>query len=286
MGAARVCVVGSINADLTFTVRNLPRPGQTVLASSLASASGGKGGNQAVAAARAGACTALVAAVGDDAAAESLRAHLRANGVDQDAVVSLAGPSGSAVIVVDAAGENHIVVAPGANARLDVETPEARAAIGSADVVLLQLEISPTAAIAAARQARAAGAVVMLNASPVGTAAHHLLALSHVVDVVVVNETEAAEWHWPVRHLVITRGSRGASYLGDDERFDVPALRVRAVDTTGAGDVFAGVLAAGWLSGYEHALQRACAAGALATLVRGAGDCAPSAADIDAVLTP
>lgn len=286
MGAARVCVVGSINADLTFTVRDLPRPGQTVLASSLASAPGGKGGNQAVAAARAGARTALVAAVGDDAAAESLRVHLRANDVDQDAVVRVAGPSGSAAIVVDAAGENHIVVAPGANALLDVDTPEARAAIGSADVVLLQLEISPTTAIAAAQQARDAGAVVMLNASPGGTPAHHLLALSHLVDVVVVNETEAAEWHWPVRHLVITRGSRGASYLGDDERFDVPALKVRAVDTTGAGDVFAGVLAAGWLSGYEHALQRACAAGALATLVRGAGDCAPTAADIDAVLTP
>lgn len=286
MGAARVCVVGSINADLTFTVRNLPRPGQTVLASTLASAPGGKGGNQAVAAARAGARTALVAAVGDDPAGESLRAHLSTNAVEHDAVVSLAGPSGSAVIVVDATGENHIVVAPGANALLDVDTPEARTAIGAADVVLLQLEISPTTAIEAARQARAAGAVVMLNASPGGTAAHHLLALSHLVDVVVVNETEAAEWHWPVRHLVITRGSRGASYLGDDERFDVPALHVRAVDTTGAGDVFAGVLAAEWHSGYEHALQRACAAGALATLVRGAGDCAPSAADIDAVLTP
>jgi ribokinase len=286
MGAARVCVVGSINADLTFTVANLPRPGQTVLASSLAYAPGGKGGNQAVAAARAGAHTALVAAIGDDGAAESLRAHLRANGVDQEAVVSLPGPSGSAVIVVDAVGENNIVVAPGANAALDVETPAARAAIGSADVVLLQLEISPATAVAAARLARAAGAVVMLNASPGGTAAHHLLALSHLADVVVVNETEAAEWHWPVRHLVITRGSRGASYLGDDERFDVPAPRVRAVDTTGAGDVFAGVLAAEWPSGYEHALQRACAAGALSTLVRGAGDCAPSTADIDAMLTP
>lgn len=284
MAAARVCVVGSINADLTFAVRNLPRPGQTVLASSLTSAPGGKGGNQAVAAARAGASVALVAAVGEDAAAESLRAHLRANGVDQDAVVAVPGPSGSAVIVVDATGENSIVVAQGSNARLEVNSAPAHAAITAADMVLLQLEIPAATAIAAARLARAAGAVVMLNASPGGTAAHHLLALSELADVVVVNEPEAAEWHWPVKHLVITRGSRGASYVGDGERYDVPAPMVRAVDTTGAGDVFAGVLAAGWLSGSEPALRRACAAGALATLVRGAGDCAPSAADIDAVL--
>jgi ribokinase len=99
--------------------------------------------------------------------------------------------------------------------------------------------------------------------------------------VVVVNEAEAREWHWPVPHLVITRGARGASYLGEDERFDVPAPPVEAVDTTGAGDVFAGVLAAGWLGGHEDALRRACAAGALSTLVPGAGDCAPYAEAID-----
>ncbi|MGV9800255.1 PfkB family carbohydrate kinase [Mycobacterium sp. NPDC003449] len=284
MVAARVCVVGSINADLTFNVAALPRPGQTVLASSQTSASGGKGGNQAVAAARAGAGVALVAAVGADAAADALRAHLEANDVAVDAVASVPGPSGLAMIVVDAAGENNIVVSPGSNSRLDVDSATARAAISAADVVLMQLEIPAPTAIAAARLARAAGAVVMLNASPGGTSAHHLLALSELVDVVVVNESEAAEWHWPVPHLVITRGSRGASYLGADERFDVPAPAVRAVDTAGAGDVFAGVLAAGWPSGHELALRRACAAGALATLVRGAGDCAPSSADVDAVL--
>ncbi|CDP89033.1 MULTISPECIES: ribokinase [Mycolicibacterium] len=286
MAAARVCVVGSINADLTFTVGALPRPGQTVLASSLASASGGKGGNQAVAAARAGAEVALVAAVGDDPAAVTLRRHLKANGVGTDAVTCVPGPSGSAAILVDTVGENCIVVAPGANSRLEVDSAAARSAIVWSEVTLVQLEIPVTTAIAAAKLARAAGAVVMLNASPGGTPAHHLLALSELVDVVVVNETEAAEWHWPVRHLVITRGARGASYLGDDERFDVPAPSVRALDTAGAGDVFAGVLAAGWTAGHEQALRRACAAGALATLVRGAGDCAPSAADIDAVLTP
>lgn len=279
--AARVCVVGSVNADLTFTVNALPRPGQTVLASSLLSSPGGKGGNQAVAAARAGATVQLVAALGNDATAEQLRAHLSANDVELDGVVSVAGPSGTAVIVVDAAAENNIVVAPGANAKLSVDSADVQAVIADSDVVLLQLEIPIATAIAAARIAGAAGATVIVNASPSGARPHDLLALSELADVVVVNEAEAREWHWPVAHLVITRGRRGASYLGEDERFDVPAPRVTPVDTTGAGDVFAGVLAAGWPTGHEVALRRACAAGALSTLVPGAGDCAPYAEAID-----
>jgi ribokinase len=278
---ARVCVVGSVNADLRFTVETLPRPGQTVLASSLVSSPGGKGGNQAVAAARAGASVQLVAALGSDSAAEQLHAHLHANDVGLDGVVTLAGPSGTAVVVVDAAAENNIVVAPGANAQLSVNSADIRAVIAGSALVLLQLEIPIATAIAAARVARAAGTTVVVNASPVGTKPHELLALSELADVVVVNEAEAREWHWPVPHLVITRGRRGASYLGEDERFDVPAPRVVPVDTTGAGDVFAGVLAAAWRDGHEVALRRACAAGALSTLVPGAGDCAPYAEAID-----
>ena len=188
--AARVCVVGSVNADLTFTVDALPRPGQTVLASSLSSSPGGKGGNQAVAAARAGASVQLVAALGTDAAAEQLRAHLRANEVGLDGVVDVPGPSGSAVLVVDSAAENTIVVAPGANAHLSVNSADVRAVIADSEVVLLQLEIPIATAIAAARVARAAGAVVIVNASPSGAAPHDLLALSELADVVVVNETE------------------------------------------------------------------------------------------------
>lgn len=273
--------MGSVNADLTFTVDTLPRPGQTVLASSLTSSPGGKGGNQAVAAARAGAAVQLVAAVGEDSAGEQLRAHLRNNEVGLDGVVTLAGPSGSAVIVVDAGAENCIVVAPGANAHLSVDSADIRAVIAESDMVLMQLEVPIATAIAAARVASKAGAVVMVNASPAGAPPHDLLALSESADVVVVNEAEAREWHWSVPHLVITRGARGASYLGADERFDVPAPAVEAVDSTGAGDVFAGVLAATWLTGHEDALQRACAAAALSTLVPGAGDCAPYADAID-----
>jgi len=279
--ATRVCVVGSVNADLTFRVDTLPRPGQTVLASSLSSAPGGKGGNQAVAASRAGAAVQLVAALGTDGAAEQLRSHLRDNEVGLDGVITVPGPSGSAVLIVDSTAENTIVVAPGANAQLSVDSLEIRAVITNSDVVLMQLEIPIATAIAAAGIARAADAVVMVNASPAGAKPHELLALSELADVVIVNEAEAREWHWPVPNLVITRGRRGASYLGNDERFDVRAPAVEAVDTTGAGDVFAGVLAACWADGHEQALQRACAAGALSTLVPGAGDCAPYAEAIE-----
>ncbi|MGV0835161.1 ribokinase [Mycolicibacterium thermoresistibile] len=281
---ARVCVVGSVNLDLIFSVDALPRPGETVLAGAVASAPGGKGGNQAVAAARAGAAVQLIAAVGDDAAGERLRTHLRANGVDIGGVATVAGPSGSAVIVVDSAAENTIVVAPGANAELTVDTADARAILADSDVVLLQLEIPIATAIAAARLARAAGAVVVVNASPAGAPPEELRVLAGLTDVVVVNETEAAQWHWAVPHLVTTRGAAGASYRGGADHFDVPAPTVDAVDSTGAGDVFAGVLAATWTAGPKPALRRACAAGALATQIRGAGDCAPYSKAIEEAL--
>jgi ribokinase len=289
--ATRVCVVGSVNVDLTFDVDTLPRAGETVLASSLTYASGGKGGNQAVAAARAGARVQFVGAVGDDAAAERLRAHLRDNGVGLDGIVAVPGPSGTAIIVVDAGAENIIVVAPGANGQLTLADAAVRAIVADCDVLLVQLEIPVATAVAAAREARAAGAVVMVNASPTGQDQGSLTELADRADVVIANETEAHEWPWQPTHFVVTLGARGARYTGVDGEFLVPAPAVAAVDTTGAGDVFAGVLAAHWprdpganraLKAQRlRALQRACAAGALATLVPGAGDCAPDAAAIE-----
>jgi len=292
--ATSVCVVGSVNMDLTFNVDALPRPGETVLASSLTNAPGGKGGNQAVAAARAGARVQFVGAVGDDPAAEQLRTHLRANGVGLDGIVELQGPSGTAIIVVEAGGENTIVVAPGANGRLTPDAWAMPAVLSECEVLLIQLEIPVATAVAAARAARSAGAVVIVNASPGGQDEAALTELAAVADVVIVNEAEAAGWSWEPAHLVVTLGARGARYVGTDGEFAVPAPAVKAVDTTGAGDVFAGVLAANWppkpganpASAAERlcALQRACAAGALATLVPGAGDCAPRAEAIDAAL--
>jgi ribokinase len=287
--ATRVCVVGSVNMDSTFGVESLPRPGETVLASSLTSAPGGKGGNQAVAAARAGARVQFVGAVGDDPAAERLRAHLRANGVGLEGMMELPGPSGSAVIVVDARGENTIVVAPGANARLTLAAGAARDVVDMCDVLLTQLEIPVPTALAAAREARSAGAVVIVNASPAGRERGPLAELAAAADVVIANEAEARQWPWRSTHLVVTMGARGARYVGADGEFAVPAPAVKAVDTAGAGDVFAGVLAANWSrngspADRRAAVRRACAAGALATLVQGAGDCAPEAPAIDAAI--
>lgn len=285
---ARVCVVGSVNLDLTVDVDALPRPGETVLASQLTYAPGGKGGNQAVAASRAGATVRFVGALGDDAAAEQLRAHLLTNGIGLEATVTVPGPSGMAVVVVDAGAENTIVVAPGANGQLTLDATEIPAAITECDVLLTQLEIPVTAAITAAREAKSAGAVVIVNASPAGRDRHSLAELASLADVVIANEAEAKEWPWRPTHLVTTLGARGARCVSRDDEFQVPAPSVKAVDTTGAGDVFAGVLAANWPANPGSraerlaALQRACAAGALATLVPGAGDCAPDAIAIDA----
>jgi ribokinase len=280
---ARVCVVGSVNADLTFTVDKLPLPGETVLASALASWPGGKGANQAVAAARAGAEVQFVGAVGTDPAADALLTHLTGNDVGTDGVITVPGPSGTAAIMVDANAENMIVVAPGANAHLVLDSAAMRNVVAEADVVLLQLEIPVPTAVAAARIGRAAGATVIVNASP-PNASPAMAALAELTDVVVVNETEAAEWHWRAPHLVITRGGRGASYVANGREINVAAPPVEPVDTTGAGDVFAGVLAAGWPSDRDRALRRACAAGALATLVPGAGDCAPLEEAIEELL--
>lgn len=276
MPVMRVCVVGSINTDLTFVVDRLPPPGATVLASSLVSAPGGKGANQAVAAARSGAQVQFVGAVGDDSAAASLISHLRANGVGTDAVSAVAGPSGTAVVVVDAAAENAIVVAPGANSHFMLGSENARRRVTESDVVLMQLEIPLMTVLDAARLGRYSGATVMLNASPIPSEVAPLAEVAQFVDIIVVNEEEAEHWQWRVPHLVITRGSRGASYIGTGRSFDVPAPVVDAVDTTGAGDVFAGVLAASWHDGPDRAVRRACAAAALATLVPGAGNCAPT----------
>ena len=267
-------MVGSVNTDLIFAVDRLPVAGETVLASALASGPGGKGANQAVAAARAGAAVQFVGAVGTDPAADALLAHLTANGVGISEVMRVPGPSGTAAIMVDANAENSIVVAPGANAHLVLESAAMQDVVAAADVVLVQLEIPVLTAVAAARIARAADATVIVYASPPhgGPA---MAELAELTDVVVVNETEAGSWQWPVPHQVITRGAHGVSHVVNGRSTDVAGLPVEAVDTTGAGDVFAGVLAASWAAGVDRALRRACAAGALACSVPGAGDCAP-----------
>ncbi|MGA9494158.1 MAG: ribokinase, partial [Mycobacterium sp.] len=253
----RVCVVGSVNMDIGFDVDRLPHPGETALATSSRSTPGGKGANQAVAAARAGAQVQFVGAVGDDPAAALLREHLNTNGVGTEGLVTVAGPSGNAAVIVDSSGENIIVVAPGANGRLAPTSEALRGLAADCDVLLLQLEIPFTTATAAAREAHSAGVTVILNASPSGGDEAELAKLAELTDVLVVNETEAAQWDWAVPHRVTTLGSRGASYAGDGAEFTVESPAVDALDTSGAGDVFAGVLAAGWAVDRRHAMRRA-----------------------------
>ena len=187
--------------------------------------------------------------------------------------------------MVDEHGENMIVVAPGANGHLTLASALVRAVIAECEVLLLQLEVP----IATAVGGRARSPLGRSDGDRQRLPRQHrprlCLTWPTVTDVVIVNETEEPHWAWPTRHLVVTRGARGATYRGPDGTSRYPAPEVEAIDTTGAGDVFAGVLAAEWSAGRERALRRACAAGALATLVPGAGDCAPTAEAIEDVLT-
>lgn len=280
--APRIVVVGSINMDLVTTVDHLPAPGETLLGTDFQTLTGGKGANQAIAAARAGGSVSFVGAVGDDAFADRLHGGLTAAGVSTDQLRRAAGSSGIAAITVDAAAENSIVVVPGANGAVLRLTDADRDVIRNAEMLVCQLEIPLAVVVAAAGIAAAAGVPVLLNPSPVQDLPAELLA---AVSLLVVNEGEAAALGAAalsaVPHVVTTLGARGAGYRGTEEEFEVPAPRVTPVDTTGAGDAFAGALAVAWAGGAtaRHAVQRACAAGALATQVHGAGS--PTADQID-----
>ena len=284
-----VVVVGSLNLDLVARTPRLPRPGETVQGTGYAELPGGKGLNQAVAAARAGASVAMVGAVGDDAAGERLRDVARASGVDDRSITTVAGvPTGRALIAVDDAAENSIVVVPGANAHvaLDVLPPSA--------VVLAQLEIDPAVVIAAFRAARARGTVTVLNPAPADRVPPEVLALS---DVVIPNEHELALLGGRdalaaagVRTLVVTLGANGAD-LFDGADPTAPAhhvepFAVEPVDTTGAGDAFCGGLVARLAAGDElsDALVFAAANGALATTRAGAVPSLPTADESQALI--
>jgi ribokinase len=288
MPVPRVTVLGSVNIDLVATAAARPAPGETVLGTGFSTGPGGKGSNQAIAAARAGASVRFLGAVGDDLFAAQLRRALTGAGVDTTGLRQVAGPSGVAVIVVDGSGENSIVVVGGANAAVRDLTDLDLAAIADADVLLCQLELPLEVVVAAARQARSAGTTVFLNPSPVQPLPDELL---DAVDVLIVNETEARQLGDAVLdrvpHLVTTLGARGATLRGPDGgTHHATPPPVQVVDTTGAGDAFAGTLAASWPSDAGDALDRACAAGALATTRLGAAASAPTRAEVDAALRP
>ncbi|HEX4291574.1 MAG TPA: PfkB family carbohydrate kinase [Trebonia sp.] len=308
---ARLTVLGSLNIDISVTVPALPGPGATVLGGAAAIAPGGKGANQAVAAARLGADSGIrvrmVGCVGDDDFGRTLRETLTSEGIDDRAVRTVAGaPTGIAMITVDESGENMITVAPGANH--EVGAPEIAAlsqrAAGQARVLVISAEVPVPAILAALGTASAPLTVLNLAPAPPGEAAAAIL--NARPDWLVVNESEAAAvLGRPVgglaeaaraaaglvaagaRNAVVTAGAAGAAYQCEDRASSrtVPAFPVRAVDTVGAGDTFVGALAIALAGGIApgEAVTAAAAAGATAAASPGTQPGMPRPVDIRAV---
>jgi len=260
----RVLVVGSLNIDLVTVVERLPKPGETVLGSGLERRAGGKGANQAVAAAAAGAHVSMVGCVGSDEAGAAYISRLSALGIDAAAVrVDADSFTGHAFITVDEMGENSIVVVAGANAALALEDLVPLSSIGPGDVVLLQLEVPLAVVAAAARRGAGRGARVIVNLAPYAALPVDIVAIA---DPLVVNEHEAlmlADSDSVPASLIVTFGAAGASWDGD--QVTGPVVEESAVlDTTGAGDAFCGALAAALAAGTgrHEALEAALAAGA------------------------
>jgi ribokinase len=267
--APRVTVVGSANTDLVARCDRLPRPGETVTDATLERIPGGKGANQAVAAARMGAHVRFVGRIGTD---DLVLRSLEQEGVDTTGVIRDEGESGVALIVVDSGGDNVIVVAPGANRRLASEDVE----VGEADAVICQMEI-PSEAIAAAAEG---ASFFCLNAAPARGP------LQFKPDLLVVNRYEY-ETVGPYSGVVaLTLGAEGAVlFAGGAEVARARPPEVKVVDGTAAGDAFCATLVVSLLEGlpYEPALRRACVAGALAASRPGAQPSLPTAAEVDAL---
>ena len=300
----RVTVLGSLNIDISVTVPRLPEPGATVLGSAARFTPGGKGANQAVAAARLGAAVRMAGCVGDDDFGRQLLAALRGEGVDAGAVRTVTGtPTGLAMISVDPAGENMITVASGANHQ--VGDQQVAAATGHGDILVICAEIPVPAIKAALTKAAPTKAAstraprCILNLAPAPPDAAAIVAAG--VDWLVVNETEAAAGLGrPVgglaeagqaaaalitagaRHAVVTAGAHGAALAGPDATGTISAFRVDAVDTVGAGDTFVGALAVALAAGIPAAaaVRAASAAGATAATRPGAQAGMPRPADI------
>ncbi len=281
-----VVVVGSANLDLVVRSPRIPRPGETLIGSSFAEYPGGKGLNQAVAAARSGARVAFLGALGDDDAGRHLRRVADDAGIDTSAVTVLAGqPTGRALITVgDDSGENTIVVVPGANSAVRVgEVPDCR-------VVLAQLEVPVDVVIAAFAAAKRGRATTILNPAPAIALPPELLA---VTDVIVPNEHEielvgglTALLDAGLSTVIVTRGAAGVDVATAEHRSPTshPALAVEPVDTTGAGDSFCGALAARLArdTPLDDAIRWAIVAGGLATTAHGAIPSIPDSAAIAA----
>ncbi|MEU5163683.1 ribokinase [Streptomyces sp. NPDC020875] len=289
-----IVVLGSSNMDLVTYVDRAPRRGETVTGRAFRTVPGGKGANQAVAAARAGGTVAMIGAVGTDPYGPRLRHTLEASGVDTDLLHTADGPSGTAHVVVDDEGGNAIVVVPGANGSVTALGPGDEALIATADTLLLQLELPLSAVVEAAGTARRHGVRTVLTPAPARPLPPPLLATT---DLLVPNEHEATlltgltdpdaaadALLGRVPRVVITLGARGCLYADrDGTRLTVPAPRVTAVDTTAAGDAFTGALAVALGEGrpVEAALRWATCAAAICVGREGASVSMPYRPEID-----
>jgi ribokinase len=290
-----IIVFGSINLDLIFHLPRIPRPGETVLGPTTRIEPGGKGANQAVAAARDGGTVIMAGSVGRDALADGALSLLRQAGVNLDRVGSVAASTGCAAIAVDPDGNNAIAVGSGANLSTNASQIE-DALLGPGTTVVLQMEVPATETSAMIARARACGARIVLNLAPAAALPEDTL---RAVDVLVVNETEAA---WLGDHLgcgatavalrdrlcgvavVLTRGGEGAEVASRDVAWHEPAEQVEAIDTTAAGDCFVGVLAHRLDRGetLRSAVRRATIAAALCCTCHGSQGSIPTATETDA----
>lgn len=298
----KILVIGSLNADLVVRAKRFPSPGETIQGENLVTIPGGKGANQAVAAARLGAQVAIIGRVGADAFGLTLIDNLVQNKVDTSHVIRDDSTStGTAVIIVDDQGQNSIILSPGANAK--VSSPDIRPEFFSgSSLLLLQFEIPIETVIHSANIAKEKGLVVLLNPAPAQRLPDELL---KTADYILPNETELGLLTGkPVsdlasvevaglslidrgaKNVIVTLGDKGALIVNKDGVNLIPAYKVKVVDTTAAGDAFIGGLAVGLLNGksLEDAVKYACACGALAVTQFGAQPSLPFAEDVNKIL--
>jgi len=291
----RLVVVGSINMDLVTVAPRFPAPGETLLGERFLTVHGGKGGNQAVAAARLGAQVHMVGAVGDDAFAEPLREGLAQEGIDIQHVVCIDDCSSGTASITVAGGENDIVVVPGANARLmPAHVDAARQLIAHADAVLVQMEIPLQTVEATLRIAHAERVPVILNPAPAQPLPLEWLRLARYItpnqhELATLLGADASEDFLSLMRrapcpVVMTRGAEGAWFRDEGEPVHQSGFDVQAVDSTGAGDTFNAAFAVFLHQGLPNAVRKACAAAALSVTHLGARGGMPRIADVDALL--
>lgn len=296
----KIIVVGSSNVDLTARVRRLPLPGETIGGATLLRANGGKGANQAVAAARMGADVVLITCLGNDASGEMLSSQLASDGVDTSCIKLSATPTGTALIFVDDNAENCIAVAPGSNNDLmPADIDAARSAMEGAAYLLVQLEIPMPTVVRSVELADSLGLKTIMNPAPMNPVPEELF--SHVW-LITPNQTEAEQltgvhveteddasraaealFAKGVKNVIVTMGSKGSLVCTPEGRKFVPSRKVNAIDTTGAGDVYNGALVAALSQGKSllEAARIATLASSIAVTRLGAQTSAPYANEID-----